>query len=290
MIEINLSELEPHVNGPFTPDLATPLSKFAEAVKKNNWPEKLAQGLIGSCTNSSYEDMSRSASIVQQAIDHGVKAKSGFIITPGSEQIRATIARDGIINTFEKVGGTVLANACGPCIGQWKRDDIKKGDKNSIITSYNRNFTGRNDANPQTHAFVSSPEVPPAPSAHRPMCPANAHALSLSLWCMCARALPIQLVTAMSIAGDLTFNPLTDSLTGADGKQFKLKSPYGDELPARGFDAGEDTYQPPAADGSKVTVVVDPSRCVRQPTPQAASPIPARGCMSNESSISSSSS
>lgn len=225
VIEINLSELEPHVNGPFTPDLATPLSKFAEAVKKNNWPEKLAQGLIGSCTNSSYEDMSRSASIVQQAIDHGVKAKSGFIITPGSEQIRATIARDGIINTFEKVGGTVLANACGPCIGQWKRDDIKKGDKNSIITSYNRNFTGRNDANPQTHAFVSSPE----------------------------------LVTAMSIAGDLTFNPLTDSLTGADGKQFKLKSPYGDELPARGFDAGEDTYQPPAADGSKVTVVVDPS-------------------------------
>jgi aconitate hydratase len=161
VIEINLSELEPHVNGPFTPDLATPLSKFAETVKKHNWPEKLAQGLIGSCTNSSYEDMSRSASIVQQALDHGVKAKSGFIVTPGSEQIRATIARDGIIDTFEKVGGTVLANACGPCIGQWKRDDIKKGDKNSIITSYNRNFTGRNDANPQTHAFVSSPEVIP---------------------------------------------------------------------------------------------------------------------------------
>jgi len=224
IIEINLSELEPHINGPFTPDLATPLSKFAEAVKKNDWPEKLTQGLIGSCTNSSYEDMSRAASIARQALEHGVKAKSGFIVTPGSEQIRATIQRDGIMNYFEQVGGTVLANACGPCIGQWKREDVKKGEKNSIITSYNRNFTGRNDGNTKTHAFVSSPEI----------------------------------VTAMSLAGTLTFNPLTDPLTGADGKPFKLNSPHGEELPAKGFDPGEDTYQPPAPDGSKLEVIINP--------------------------------
>lgn len=154
-----MNTLEPHINGPFTPDLATPLSKFKDAVKKNGWPEELKVGLIGSCTNSSYEDMTRSASLASQAAKVGLKAKSKFTITPGSEQIRATIARDGQIDIFKKIGGVVLANACGPCIGQWDRKDVKKGEKNSIVTSYNRNFTGRNDANPATHAFVTSPEV-----------------------------------------------------------------------------------------------------------------------------------
>jgi aconitate hydratase len=218
VVEINLSELEPHINGPFTPDLATPLSKFAETAAKNGWPTKLSAGLIGSCTNSSYEDMSRSANIIRSALDKGVKSQNPFLISPGSEQIRATISRDGLMNTFEQAGATVLANACGPCIGQWDRQDMKKG-KNSIITSFNRNFTSRNDGNPETHAFVASPEM----------------------------------VTAMSLAGRLDFNPETDTLTGADGKPFKLASPYGDELPQRGFDAGEDTYQPPAQDGSKYT-------------------------------------
>ncbi|KAK9762649.1 Aconitate hydratase mitochondrial [Basidiobolus ranarum] len=224
VIEINLSELEPHINGPFTPDLATPLSKFKEAVEKNNWPTDLKVGLIGSCTNSSYEDMSRSASLAQEALDHGLKVKSQFTITPGSEQIRATIARDGQIDVFDKAGGVVLANACGPCIGQWDRQDVKKGDKNSIITSYNRNFTGRNDGNPATHAFVASPE----------------------------------LVTAMAFAGDLRFNPLTDELTGADGKKFKFTPPHGAELPPRGYDAGENTYQAPPEDRSGVEVKVSP--------------------------------
>ncbi|CAD0085885.1 unnamed protein product [Aureobasidium mustum] len=178
LIEINLSELEPHINGPFTPDLATPISKFKEAVKANNWPEEMKVGLIGSCTNSSYEDMSRAASIARDALDHGVKAKALFTVTPGSEQIRATIERDGQLQTFEEFGGMVLANACGPCIGQWDRRDVKKGEKNSIVSSYNRNFTSRNDANPATHAFVTSPD----------------------------------LVVAMTIAGTLNFNPLTDSL------------------------------------------------------------------------------
>ncbi|KAG0280716.1 Aconitate hydratase mitochondrial, partial [Linnemannia gamsii] len=159
VIEIDLNTLEPHINGPFTPDLATPLSKFKEAVKANDWPAKLEVGLIGSCTNSSYEDMARSASIAQEALDHGLKAKSIFTITPGSEQIRATIEQDGQMATLNAAGGIVLANACGPCIGQWDRQDVPKGTKNSIITSYNRNFTGRNDANPQTHAFVASPEL-----------------------------------------------------------------------------------------------------------------------------------
>ncbi|ORX77976.1 aconitate hydratase [Basidiobolus meristosporus CBS 931.73] len=224
VIEINLSELEPHINGPFTPDLATPLSKFAETVKKNNWPSELKVGLIGSCTNSSYEDMSRSASLAQEALDHGLQVKSKFTITPGSEQIRATIERDGQMEVFDKAGGVVLANACGPCIGQWDRQDIKKGDKNSIITSYNRNFTGRNDGNPATHAFVASPE----------------------------------LVTAMSFAGDLCFNPITDELTGADGKKFKFTPPHGAELPPRGYDAGENTYQAPPEDRSTVKVEVSP--------------------------------
>lgn len=222
VIEIDLNTLEPYVNGPFTPDLATPLSKFKDAVIKNNWPKEMKVGLIGSCTNSSYEDMSRSASLAQQALDAGVSAKAKFTITPGSEQIRATIERDGQAAVFDKIGGVVLANACGPCIGQWDRQDIKKGDKNSILISYNRNFTGRNDANPATHAFVTSPE----------------------------------LVTAMVFAGDLTFNPMTDSLPTSSGKPFKFQPPNGAELPPRGFDPGEDTYQSPPADRSSVAVKV----------------------------------
>ncbi|KAL2277992.1 hypothetical protein FJTKL_14964 [Diaporthe vaccinii] len=225
LIEINLSELEPHINGPFTPDLATPISKFSEAVKANNWPEELKVGLIGSCTNSSYEDMSRAASIAEDAMAHGLKAKSAFFVTPGSEQIRATIARDGQLETFEEYGGVVLANACGPCIGQWDRRDVKKGDANSIISSYNRNFTGRNDGNPATHSFVTSPD----------------------------------LVVAMTVAGTLSFNPLTDSLKDKDGNEFKLKAPTGDGLPQRGYDPGMDTYQAPPADRSTVNVQVSPS-------------------------------
>jgi aconitate hydratase len=224
-LEINLSELEPHINGPFTPDLATPLSKFSEAVKKNNWPQELKVALIGSCTNSSYEDMSRSASIADEAAKHGLKVKSKFTITPGSEQIRATIARDGQMDSLAGVGGLVLANACGPCIGQWDRTDVKKGEKNSIITSYNRNFTGRNDANPATHAFVASPDI----------------------------------VTAMAFAGDLAFNPMTDSLKGADGKEFKFSDPSGLELPVRGYDPGEETFQAPPEDRSSVDVQIAPS-------------------------------
>lgn len=224
VIEINLDTLEPYVNGPFTPDLASPISKLGENAKKNGWPIDIKVGLIGSCTNSSYEDMGRCASIVEEALKHGLKSKIAFNVTPGSEQIRATIERDGIAKILRDFGGTVLANACGPCIGQWARKDIKKGDKNTIVTSYNRNFTGRNDANPQTHAFVSSPEM----------------------------------VTALSIAGRLDFNPLTDQLTGTDGKKFKLSAPHAKELPAKGFDAGQDTYVKPPPDGSAIKVDVDP--------------------------------
>ncbi|CAK1595929.1 unnamed protein product [Parnassius mnemosyne] len=225
LIELDLSTLEPHVNGPFTPDLANPISKLGEAAKKNNWPVDIRVGLIGSCTNSSYEDMGRCASIVKEAISHGLKSKIPFNVTPGSEQVRATIERDGIAQTLRDFGGTVLANACGPCIGQWDRRDVKKGEKNTIVTSYNRNFTGRNDANPATHCFVTSPE----------------------------------LVTALSIAGRLDFNPLSDELTGSDGKKFKLSDPFGDELPTKGFDPGQDTYQHPPADGKKVNVDVSPT-------------------------------
>jgi aconitate hydratase len=228
VIDIDLSTLEPHVNGPFTPDLAHPLSQFAAAIKKNGWPAQLKAGLIGSCTNSSYEDMQRAASVARQALKAGIKAKVPFTITPGSEQIRATIERDGLMDVFTKVGGTVLANACGPCIGQWKRTDVAKGEANSIITSYNRNFAARNDGNPGTHAFVASPE----------------------------------LVTAMAIAGDLTFNPESDALVGADGQEVRLESPYGDELPAAGFDAGVETYQRPPSDASQrkaARVNVDPA-------------------------------
>ena len=204
--------------------MATPISKFAQEVEKNNWPAELKVALIGSCTNSSYEDMTRSAAIAKEAASHGLQTKSKFTVTPGSEQVRATIERDGIIETFENVGGLVLANACGPCIGQWDRRDVKKGEANSIITSYNRNFTGRNDANPATHAFVASPDV----------------------------------VTAMAFAGDLRFNPLTDSLTGTDGQQFKFSDPSGFELPPRGYDPGQNTFQPPPEDRASVQVAVDP--------------------------------
>ncbi|KAI9723584.1 MAG: hypothetical protein M1812_000884 [Candelaria pacifica] len=225
LIEVNLSELEPHINGPFTPDLATPISKFKEAVDENKWPSELKVGLIGSCTNSSYEDMSRAASIARDALDHGVKARSMFTVTPGSEQIRATIERDGQLQTLEDFGGMVLANACGPCIGQWDRRDVKKGEPNSIISSYNRNFTGRNDANPATHAFVTSPD----------------------------------LVVAMTLAGTLKFNPLTDPLKDKDGNEFMLSAPIGTGLPSRGYDPGRDTYQAPPKDRQAVSVAVSPS-------------------------------
>lgn len=224
VIEINLSELEPHVNGPFTPDLAWPLSKFAAAVKENGWPAKLDVGLIGSCTNSSYEDISRAASLAQQAVDKKLIAKSEYTITPGSEQVRYTVERDGFLDVFGKMGGVVLANACGPCIGQWARHGADKQEKNSIITSFNRNFAKRADGNPNTHAFVASPEV----------------------------------VTALAIAGDLTFNPMTDTLTNEDGQQVKLDEPKGLELPTKGFAVEDAGYQAPAQDGSKVQVIVDP--------------------------------
>jgi aconitate hydratase len=222
VIEINLDELEPHVNGPFTPDLAWPLSKFAAAVKQNGWPAKLEVGLIGSCTNSSYEDISRAASLAQQAVDKHLVAKSEFTITPGSEMVRFTVERDGYLDTFAQMGGVVLANACGPCIGQWARHGAEKQEKNSIITSFNRNFAKRADGNPNTHSFVASPEV----------------------------------VTAMAIAGDLTFNPMTDSLTNSKGEQVRLDEPMGLDLPAKGFAVEDAGYQAPATDGSKVSVLV----------------------------------
>jgi aconitate hydratase len=224
LIEINLDELEPHVNGPFTPDLAWPISRFAEAVKANNWPERLEVALIGSCTNSSYEDITRSASIAQQAIDKNLKAKSEFTVTPGSEQVRYTIARDGLLNIFDKIGGVVLANACGPCIGQWSRHMDDPNRKNSIITSFNRNFAKRNDGHSGTHAFVASPEI----------------------------------VTAFAIAGNLTFNPLKDKLTNENGEEVLLDEPTGHELPARGFAVEDAGYLAPAEDGSKVDVAVSP--------------------------------
>ncbi|MFO7370011.1 MAG: aconitate hydratase, partial [Bacteroidales bacterium] len=223
LIEINLSELEPHINGPFTPDLATPVSKFASAVKENGWPEKLEVGLIGSCTNSSYEDLTRAASVASQAMESGLKVKSEFTITPGSEQVRYTAERDGILAVFEKMGGQVLANACGPCIGQWARHGSEKQEKNSIMTSFNRNFAKRNDGNPNTHGFVASPEI----------------------------------VTAFSIAGTLSFNPLADFLVNEQGEQVKLAEPKGLEMPARGFAVENNGYQKPAEDGSNIQVVVN---------------------------------
>eukprot|EP01080_Neovahlkampfia_damariscottae_P000232 gene232-4478_t len=223
-IEIDLSKLEPQLNGPFTPDLGNKLSDLKENIKKNDWPAELKYALIGSCTNSSYEDMSRVASICKQALSHGIKVKSGFTITPGSEKIRATIERDGILDTLKEAGGLVLANACGPCIGQWNRKDVEKGEKNSIVTSYNRNFALRNDGNIGTHAFVASPEV----------------------------------TTAMAFAGRIDFNPIHDSLIGSDGKPFKLSPPKGDELPTIGFDNGVDTFIAPPKDRKNVQVKIDP--------------------------------
>jgi aconitate hydratase len=223
VIEINLTELEPHINGPFTPDLAWPLSKFAAAVKENGWPAKLEVGLIGSCTNSSYEDISRAASLAKQAVDKKLIAKSEYTITPGSEQVRYTVDRDGFLDIFGQMGGVVLANACGPCIGQWARHGAEKQEKNSIITSFNRNFAKRADGNPNTHAFVASPEI----------------------------------VTALAIAGDLTFNPIKDTLTNEEGQQVKLEEPAGLELPTKGFAVEDAGYQAPAQDGSKVEVIVD---------------------------------
>ena len=225
LIEINLSELEPHINGPFSPDRAWPLSKFAEAVKENDFPPVLEVGLIGSCTNSSYEDLDRAASVARQAADKNLVAKSEFTVTPGSEQIRYTVERDGLLEPFEKIGGVILANACGPCIGQWARHTDDPDRKNSIMTSFNRNFKKRNDGNPNTHAFVASPEI----------------------------------VTAFSIAGDLTFNPLTDTLKNEAGEEVKLDPPFGDELPEKGFDVEDAGFIPPASNGSEIEVVVDPN-------------------------------
>jgi aconitate hydratase len=224
LLELDLSTLEPYVNGPFTPDLATPISKMAAAVKENGWPEKLEVALIGSCTNSSYEDISRSASIVKDAVSKGLKTKSEFTITPGSEQVRYTIERDGFIKEFEDAGGVVLANACGPCIGQWARHIDDPNRKNTIITSFNRNFAKRNDGLASTHAFVASPEI----------------------------------VTALAMAGTIAFNPLTDKLKNEKGEEVLLNEPTGFELPPKGFDVKDPGYQAPAKDGSAVQVVVSP--------------------------------
>ena len=225
IIEINLSELEPHINGPFSPDRAWPLSQFAKAVKENGWPEELAVGLIGSCTNSSYEDLTRAASVAKQASAKKIKVKSEFTITPGSEQVRYTAERDGLLSVFGEIGGQVLANACGPCIGQWRRHGAEKQEKNSIITSFNRNFSKRADGNPNTHSFVASPEI----------------------------------VTALTLAGRLTFNPATDTITNSDGVAVKLDEPAGIELPPAGFDVKDNGYQAPAEDGSGVEVKVSPT-------------------------------
>ena len=222
LIEINLSELEPYINGPFTPDRGTPVSKMKEEAAKNDWPLKVEWGLIGSCTNSSYEDMTRAASIVEQAVAHGITPKAEFGINPGSEQVRYTIERDGIIATFEKMGTKVFTNACGPCIGQWDREGADKGEKNTIVHSFNRNFSKRADGNPNTHAFVTSPEM----------------------------------VAALAISGDLSFNPLTDTLLNDKGEAVKFTAPHGDELPTRGFAVDDNGFQAPAADGSGVQILV----------------------------------
>ena len=224
VLELDLSKLEPYVNGPFTPDLATPISQMKDAVAKNGWPDKLEVALIGSCTNSSYEDISRSASIVKDAVSKGIKTKSEFTITPGSEQVRYTIERDGFIKEFEDAGGLVLANACGPCIGQWARHIDDPNRKNTIITSFNRNFAKRNDGLSSTHAFVASPEI----------------------------------VTALAMAGSISFNPLKDKLTNDKGEEVMLKEPTGFELPPKGFAVEDAGYQAPAEDGSKVQVIVSP--------------------------------
>ena len=225
VIEIDLNTLEPHLNGPFTPDLATPISKMKEVAAANGWPTKIEVGLIGSCTNSSYEDISRAVSLAKQVSEKGLTMKSEYLITPGSEQVRYTIERDGFLDVFSQIGAKVFANACGPCIGMWERVGAEKKEKNTIVHSFNRNFAKRADGNPNTFAFVGSPE----------------------------------LITALAIAGDLNFNPLTDTLTNNKGEQVKLDAPTGDELPLKGFAVEDAGYQAPAEDGSKVTIAVDPS-------------------------------
>lgn len=224
VIDIDLSELEPYINGPFTPDAATPISEFVRTATEKGYPEKMEVGLIGSCTNSSYEDMSRAASVARQAAAKGLRVESEFIITPGSEVVRYTAQRDGILSDLESIGGTVMSNACGACIGQWKRHTDDSTRKNSIVTSFNRNFAARNDGNPATHAFVASPE----------------------------------LTTAMTIAGRITFNPLTDTLLNDKGQRVMLDEPHGAELPLQGFDVKDSGYQAPAADGSGVAVSISP--------------------------------
>ncbi len=224
VIEINLTELEPHINGPFTPDKATPISKIKEEAEKNGWPLKVEVGLIGSCTNSSYEDISRAASLAKQVAEKKLKTKAEFTITPGSELVRYTIERDGFIDTFDKIGAKVFANACGPCIGMWSRMGADKKEKNTIIHSFNRNFASRNDGNPNTYAFVASPEI----------------------------------VTALAIAGDLSFNPAKDTLINEEGVAVKLDAPTGDELPAKGFAVEDAGFQAPEADGSGIVVKVNP--------------------------------
>jgi aconitate hydratase len=225
VIEIDLSSLEPHVNGPFTPDRAFPISKFSQAVKENKWPENIKVALIGSCTNSSYEDIDRIANIAKAAAAQGIKAKCELVITPGSEQVRATIERDGQLAALEAIGAKVLANACGPCIGQWKRHDVKEGEPNSIVTSFNRNFTARNDGNPATHAFVASPDT----------------------------------VIGFALGGSLNFNFTKDKLTNAKGEQVSLPAPTGLKLPKLNFVPDSEGFIPPAADGSKVSVAINPA-------------------------------
>ncbi len=224
VIEINLSELEPALNGPFTPDLRTEVSKMGETAKAKDWPLVVEAALIGSCTNSSYEDITRAASIAQQAMDKKLKAKADLLITPGSEQVRYTIERDGLIGIFEKMGAEVLANACGPCIGQWDRESVKDGHRNTIVTSFNRNFAKRNDGNPNTYAFVTSPEM----------------------------------VMCYALSGSLDFNPLTDYLINEDGEKVKLEIPEGMVYPPKGFEVDDPGYQKPAEDGSNIEVTVDP--------------------------------
>jgi len=225
VIEIDLNTLEPHLNGPFTPDLATPISKMKEAAAANGWPTKIEVGLIGSCTNSSYEDISRAVSLAKQVAEKGLTMKAEYMITPGSEQVRYTIERDGFLDVFGKIGAKVFANACGPCIGMWERVGAEKKEKNTIVHSFNRNFAKRADGNPNTYAFVGSPE----------------------------------LITALAIAGDLAFNPLTDTLTNDKGEQVMLDAPTGDELPVKGFAVEDAGFQAPAEDGSNVIVAVDPT-------------------------------
>jgi len=221
--EIDLSNLEPHIVGPHTPDLARPISELGKDTDENDYPAEIREALIGSCTNSSYEDLTRAATIARQAAEHGLKTKSGFMVTPGSERIFQTIKRDGILEDFENVGGTVLANACGPCIGQWKREGIGEDEANTIVTSFNRNFKGRNDGRASTHAFIGSPEI----------------------------------VVAMAFGGDLHFNPLTDELEAPDGTKFKFEPPVGEELPQKGFESKDSGFIPPAEDGPDVEVIVD---------------------------------